>query len=61
MRAGAQLITTEKDAARLRGGIVPSGFLERLAVFAIETRFDPENVPDRIIDDAVASWRKRRF
>ncbi|MGC4024804.1 MAG: tetraacyldisaccharide 4'-kinase [Mesorhizobium sp.] len=60
-RVAAQLITTEKDAARMQGGIVPSGFLDRLAVFAIETRFEPENVPDRIIDDAVASWRKRRF
>jgi len=60
-RAGAQLITTEKDAARLRGGIVPNGFLDRLAVFAVETRFEPESVPDRIIEDAVAAWRKRRF
>lgn len=60
-RTGAQLITTEKDAARLRGGIVPNGFLDRLAIFAIETKFEPEKVPARIIDEAIAVWRKRRF
>lgn len=61
VRSSLQLITTEKDAARLSGGIVPDGFLDRLMVFAVETRFDPEDLPDRIIDEAFARWRKRRF
>lgn len=60
-RGGLRLATTEKDAARLNGGIVPEGFLDRLVVFAVETRFVPQSVPERIIDDAVAAWRKRRF
>lgn len=60
-RVGAQLITTEKDAARLRGSIVPEGFMDRLAVFAIETHLDSEDVANHIIDSAFAAWRKRRF
>ncbi|MBX3596062.1 MAG: tetraacyldisaccharide 4'-kinase [Rhizobiaceae bacterium] len=59
--ARLQLVTTEKDAARLRGSIVPEGFLQRLAVFGVETRFEPEDVPDRIIDAATVAFRKRRF
>jgi tetraacyldisaccharide 4'-kinase len=60
-RSTLHLVTTEKDAARLSSGIIPEGFMERLTVFAVETKFEPENVPDRIIDEALARWRKRRF
>ncbi|MCO5062938.1 MAG: tetraacyldisaccharide 4'-kinase [Rhizobiaceae bacterium] len=60
-RQDLQLVTTEKDVARLHGGIKPDGFLEKLLVFAVATQFDPPDTAERIIEDAVAAWRKRRF
>jgi tetraacyldisaccharide 4'-kinase len=60
-KAGLGLVTTAKDAARLRHGAVPAGFLERLAVLEIETVFDPEHTPERIVDETLAAWRRRRL
>jgi tetraacyldisaccharide 4'-kinase len=60
-KAGLGLVTTEKDAARLRHGAVPDGFLERLDVLAIETVFDPAHVPGRIVEETLAAWRRRRL
>lgn len=54
------LVTTAKDAARLRHGAIPSGFLEKLSVLEIETVFEPDQTPQRIIDETLEAWRRRR-
>jgi tetraacyldisaccharide 4'-kinase len=60
-KAGLGLVTTAKDAARLRHGDVPAGFLEGLDVLEIDTVFDPEHAPQRIIEETLAAWRLRRL
>jgi tetraacyldisaccharide 4'-kinase len=60
-KAGLGLVTTAKDAARLRHGDVPAGFLEGLDVLEIETVFDPEHAPQRVIEETLAAWRLRRL
>ena len=55
-----QLVTTAKDAARLRNGGAPDGFLKNLEILEIETVFDLDNAPARIIDETLAAWRQRR-
>jgi len=60
-KAGLELVTTAKDAARLRHGSAPSGFLERLQVLEIETIFDPPHTAERIIGETLATWRQRRL
>lgn len=58
--ADLRLVTTAKDAARLRHGAIPSGFLEKLNVLEIETVFEPDQTPQRIIDETLEAWRRRR-
>ncbi len=60
-KADLGLVTTAKDAARLRHGDVPGGFLEGLDVLEIETVFDPQHAPQRIIGETLAAWRRRRL
>ena len=60
-KSGLDLVTTAKDAARLRHGPLPSGFQESLKVLGIETVFDPPHVPERIIEETLAAWRRRRL
>jgi tetraacyldisaccharide 4'-kinase len=55
-----RLVTTAKDAARLRNGGAPADFLKRLDVLEIETVFDLDHAPTRIIDETLAAWRQRR-
>jgi tetraacyldisaccharide 4'-kinase len=60
-RAGQlRLVTTAKDAARLRNGSASADFLKRLDVLEIETVFDLDHAPTRIIDETLAAWRQRR-
>ena len=54
------LDTTAKDAARLRHGATPPGFLEKLSVLEIETVFEPDHTPQRIVDETLEAWRRRR-
>lgn len=54
------LITTTKDAVRLRQHISPD-FLRRLEVLKIETAFDLDRTPHRIIDETLDAWRQRRL
>lgn len=60
-RQGTDLITTEKDAIRLRGG---SGALDALRqaarVLPIEAHFDNPTAPERIIEAAMTAYRRRR-
>ena len=56
------LVTTEKDAIRLRGG---SGALaelyEQSAILAIEARFDNPTAPERLIEATIAAYKRRRL
>ncbi|MET2827429.1 tetraacyldisaccharide 4'-kinase [Mesorhizobium shangrilense] len=54
------LITTAKDAARLRHG-VSREFLNRLDVLEIDTVFELDHVPQRIIDETLDAWRQRKL
>ena len=62
-RAGQlQLVTTAKDAARLRNGAASHAeFLRQLDVLEIETAFDLEHAPTRFIDETLNAWRLRRI
>jgi tetraacyldisaccharide 4'-kinase len=60
-RAGQlRLVTTAKDAARLRNGSASTDFLKRLDILEIETVFDLDHAPTRIIDETLVAWRQRR-
>lgn len=58
---GLELVTTAKDAARLRDGEKARAFLESLHVLEIEIEFDLKRAPTRIIDETVEAWRRRRL
>lgn len=59
---GATLITTAKDAARLRGWSPESSrFLESVEVLEVETAFDNPSAPQRIIDATLAAFKQRRL
>ncbi|MER2534172.1 MAG: tetraacyldisaccharide 4'-kinase [Rhizobiaceae bacterium] len=60
-RDGLELITTAKDAARLRHGAASPEFLARLNVLDIEAVFDDASAPSRIIEETRASWKRRRL
>ncbi len=59
-RDGLQLITTEKDLVRLRGG---SGALGELAeasrVLQVEAVFEAADMPVTIIENTIENWRER--
>ncbi|MER9305910.1 tetraacyldisaccharide 4'-kinase [Mesorhizobium sp. M0293] len=57
---GLGLITTAKDAARLRHG-ASQDFLDRLEVLEIDTVFELDHVPERIIDETLDAWRQRKL
>ena len=57
---GLALLTTAKDAARLRHE-APAGFAEGLEVLEIEATFDPPQAPRRLIEQALDAWRQRRL
>lgn len=60
--AGLELVTTAKDAARLRhGSSAAQAFLDQLHVLEIEALFEPESVLGRIVAQTVEAWRERRF
>ena len=59
--AEIELITTAKDAARLRNGTAPQDFLDRLSVLEIDAVFENAHAAKRIIDDTVDAWRDRRL
>jgi tetraacyldisaccharide 4'-kinase len=57
----ASLITTAKDAARLRGwSPASSRFLEGVEVLEVETAFDNPAATQRIIDATLAACKQRR-
>jgi tetraacyldisaccharide 4'-kinase len=60
-KAGLELITTAKDAVRLQGDRVPAGFMDRLHVLEIETVFDSDHMPERIIGQTLEAWGRRKL
>ncbi|TIR78015.1 MAG: tetraacyldisaccharide 4'-kinase, partial [Mesorhizobium sp.] len=50
-----------KDAARLRHGAAPAGFLEQLDVLEIDAVFEIDHVPERIINETLDAWRQRKM
>ncbi|TIS51619.1 MAG: tetraacyldisaccharide 4'-kinase, partial [Mesorhizobium sp.] len=60
-REGLRLVTTAKDAARLRHGAAPAGFLEQLDVLEIDAVFEIDHVPERIINETLDAWRQRKM
>lgn len=58
--AELELVTTAKDAARLRHG-APAAFIERLDVLEIDTVFEPAHAPERIVGETLDAWRRRRL
>ncbi|MGO4843948.1 tetraacyldisaccharide 4'-kinase, partial [Rhizobiaceae sp. 2RAB30] len=57
---GLELITTAKDAARLRHGTgAEQVFLKRLTVLEIDAVFELPHAPERIIEETLAAWRRR--
>lgn len=60
-KMGLELITTAKDAARLRHGNVPPIFRSKLRVLEIETAFDDPGAPSAIIDQTIAAYRVRKL
>jgi tetraacyldisaccharide 4'-kinase len=56
------IVTTAKDAIRLRGHHGRAAeLLEKLTVIDVEMRFDSPNTARIIIDEAIANFRKRRL
>ena len=55
------LVTTSKDAARLRHAETPPLFMGDLIELEVEAVFEDPNVPRRIIDRTVAAWKQRRL
>jgi tetraacyldisaccharide 4'-kinase len=61
-RNNLDIITTAKDAARLRHGTSTArDFLNNLRVLEIETVFELETTPSRIIRQTLEAWRDRRL
>ena len=60
-REGLGLVTTAKDAARLRHDAASADFLRQLEVLEIDTVFEPEHVPERIIGETLDAWRQRKL
>lgn len=61
-RLGATLVTTAKDAARLRqSGPLADRLLEELKVLNIETRFEEAQTLDLIFAATLESYQKRRL
>jgi tetraacyldisaccharide 4'-kinase len=60
-RAGLALITTAKDAARLRhGSAAARAMLENAEILEIETLFEPADLPDRLIAQTLQAFEARR-
>jgi tetraacyldisaccharide 4'-kinase len=60
-REGLLLVTTRKDAVRLKaGGAAAKAFAETVAVLDIDLVFDPPSLAERLIRETMAAFRDRR-
>ncbi|MBN9241452.1 MAG: tetraacyldisaccharide 4'-kinase [Mesorhizobium sp.] len=60
-KEGLALITTAKDAVRLSHDTAPAALLDRLEVLRIGTVFDLPRAPERIIEETLVAWRRRKL
>jgi tetraacyldisaccharide 4'-kinase len=59
---GLDLVTTEKDAVRLRSGTAAARALaERTLTLPIDLVFDDPMVPQRLIESTIRAFEKRRY
>nr|MBA3446493.1 tetraacyldisaccharide 4'-kinase [Pseudaminobacter sp.] len=58
--AELRLATTAKDAVRLRHGMATPEFLGKLDVLEIDAVFELDRARQRIIDETLSAWRRRR-
>ena len=58
---GLELVTTSKDAARLRTDKTAPEFLAALNVLEIDMVFDNPNAARRIVEETLTAWRQRRL
>ncbi len=59
--AELELITTAKDAVRLRNGAMPPELIDQLVVLEIDAVFETPQTAERIIADTLIAWRQRRL
>lgn len=60
--AGCEIVTTMKDAVRLRhGGPALSALADKAKVLEIEIVFELDGTPHAIIEDTLAAWHRRRL
>lgn len=58
---GLELVTTAKDAVRLRHGTSRAGeLLQKLHVLEIDIQFEDDTIADRIIQETLDAYRDRR-
>ncbi|WP_235918924.1 tetraacyldisaccharide 4'-kinase [Aureimonas psammosilenae] len=59
-RGGARLVTTAKDAARLRASRLGAEFLENTEVLEVDLVFEPHDLGRRFVRETLAAHRRRR-
>lgn len=59
--AGLEMITTAKDAIRMRNGTASKEFVDRLVVLEIDAVFETPQSAARIVADTLGAWRERRL
>jgi len=60
-REGLGLVTTAKDGRPAAPWRCSAEFLAQLDVLEIDTVFELDNVPERIIDETLDAWRQRKL
>ena len=60
-KADLGLVTTAKDAVRLKNGLATPEFLDLLSVLEIDTVFESDQMPERIIGETLDAWRRRKL
>ncbi|MGN6537965.1 MAG: tetraacyldisaccharide 4'-kinase [Mesorhizobium sp.] len=60
-KEGLSLITTAKDAARLSHDTAPPALLDHLEILRIGTVFDLDHAPQRIVEETLSAWRRRKL
>jgi tetraacyldisaccharide 4'-kinase len=60
-KADLELVTTAKDAARMRHGLAPRAFVDRLNVLEIDAVFENRLAAQRIVEETLDAWRLRKL
>ena len=59
--AELDVLTTAKDAARLKNATLPGDLAGRLGVLEVDAVFDSRAAAGRIVEETVAAWNRRRI